>query len=80
MSEINRKIIAVPARLTEAEAAEVLGVSQSALRQHRRRNKGLPYRRLATGKIFYELADLETYLVGEKIYTDDFPNPAAKKK
>lgn len=70
------EIITVPARISETEVANILGVSKSSLRGQRTRGRGLPYRRLPNGQIFYDVVDLKAYILGRKIYTKDFPEPS----
>lgn len=69
-------IITVPARLNEIDLAKLLGVSRSSLRGQRIRNRGLPYRKLPNGQVFYDVEDLKPYIEGVKVYTKDFPEPA----
>ena len=71
------EIITVPARLTETQAAKVLGVSTASLRGQRIRKRGLPYRKLPNGQVFYDVEDLKSYILGTKIYTKDFPDPVS---
>lgn len=69
------EIITVPARLSEGDVAKILGVTLAALRGQRIRKRGLPYRKLPNGQVFYDVADLKSYVLGKKIYTKDFPDP-----
>ena len=71
------EVITVPAMVSETEVAEILGLTKSALRQQRIRNKGLPYRKMPNGHIVYDVSDLKAYILGTKIYTKDFPNPVS---
>lgn len=71
------EVIMVPARLTESEVAKILGVSTASLRGQRIRKRGLPYRKLPNGQVFYDVADLKSYILGTKIYTKEFPEPVS---
>ncbi len=74
-TDLKDRIIHIPARLNETNVAKVLGISVGALRSQRSRKRGLPYRKLPSGAVVYDVEDVTSYIVGTKIYTKDYPKP-----
>ena len=53
-------------RLTTAEAAEIINVSESTMKRYRKKNDPfIPYYRIG-GRVWYEKADVQTFKTQQK--------------